>query len=185
MPTDEIMLATLDDPADQRVPVTVEQQALYLRTLAATGSHQRAAETAHPGVKPASAAHYFTLLSRRDPDFARMRREALVQSQGELETVIYDHALNGWEEPVYQGGVQVGTVQKWDHKLMVTVARRNGRLIGDDSWEEKKTVTHEGGQTVEHKVSFRDLPKEERDRILADRRKAQGIIDATSTESKP
>jgi len=36
-----------------------------------------------------------------------------------LEDVLWDRALNGWDEPVFHGGEQVGTRKKHDHKLML------------------------------------------------------------------
>lgn len=181
---DDIALATLDSPSERRIAVTVEQRVLFLETLAKTGSLQAAAEAAHPGVKPESASKFFRRLTQRDASFAEDVRKAVMRSQAVLETVIYDHAINGWDEPVFYEGEEVGTVRKYDHNLMVKVAKRNGRLLGDDSWEEKKVVEHQGQQTVNHTVSFRDLPKEQRDEILRRRQEAKRIIEAQATERK-
>lgn len=192
MPSDpDLVLATIPDQAKARAPVTAEQRAVYLEVLAKTGSQVQAATAAHPAVSPESATHYFRALARRDTAFAEAVRQALVRVQAALETMIVDHAVNGWEEPVvFMGKVIEGQkVRKFDHKLSLAVAKRNARLLGDDSWEDKKTVTHEGQAEVKHTINFRDLPAEERARILADARAvrhlASSTIDTTATEKKP
>jgi hypothetical protein len=179
---DELALATLEEgrPAE----VSGDQLTLFLKTLAMTGSTRKAAETARPDLSAKKAMTYFRNLELRDGDFAELKRKALVASQARLEEVLYDHAVNGVEEPVFFNGEVVGTITKFDHKLAVTLAKRNARILGDDSWEEKKTVVHEGEQKVVHQISLRDLPPEERRRVLAERQKIKDTIEAQATERK-
>lgn len=185
--SDDLALGTIDDPSENRSPVTIEQRVLFCEALARSGSFQKAAEVAHPGVKPESAARYFRSLVKKDADFAQEVRKALVRCQSVIETVIFDHAINGVEEDVYHNGLVVGTKVNYDHRLLLAVAKRNARLLGDDSWEEKKVVEHQGGQTVNHKVDVKNLSREDRDRLREARRLAQekGVIDAKATEIKP
>lgn len=172
--TPDRALATLGGSA--RAPLSPQAKRLYLETLASSGSLTKAAEVARPGVKKEAALRYFEELARGDQEFAQARRDALVAVQGALESMLTDHAVNGWEEPVFgktkDGTTDViGHVTKFDHKLSLTVVRRNARILGDDSWEDKKVVEHTGGQTVEHQISMRDLPQDIRSQLLAARKK--------------
>ena len=164
-----------------RSPVSPAQRQLYLETLAETGSHLTAARAAHPVVEPQTASSYFTGLAKRDPDFAMAVRKALLASTSKAEALLYDHGTNGWDEPVFQGGTQVGTIKKFDHKLTMAIVRRGARLLGDDSWEDKKVVEHTGGQTVNHQISMRDLSPEMRKEVMAARQRllAAGVNDET------
>ena len=186
-PDDDVALATLDTtPRDTGMfSVSDEQKQLYLKTLAETGSKTKAATTARPDVEAKVACGYFYKLSKRDPSFAAAERQVFVSLQSQMEAVAYDHAINGTEKPIYQQGEFVGTVIEHDHQLLWKLMQRNARILGDNSYEEKKTVEHTGGQTVEHTVNFRDLPPEEQRRILAIRksiRESAEVVDTTATE---
>lgn len=179
-------------PADGRVKVSPAQRQLYLDELEKTGSHLQAARLARPGVDVRSAGLYFDGLARRDPEFAAAKRAALLSSTSRAEALLYDHGTNGWEEPVvFEGKIAVDqngnpvTIRKYDHKLTEKIVRRNARLLGDDSWEDKKVVEHTGGQTVKHEVSMRDLPPEIRAEVLETRRRLrEKVVDVNATEIK-
>jgi hypothetical protein len=186
---DETALATLDtSPRDNGMfSVSDEQKHLYLKVLAETGSKTKAAVAARPDVEAKIACGYFYKLTKKDPTFAAAERAIFVSLQAQLEVVAYDHAINGTEKPIYQGGEFVGTVVEHDHGLLQFLIKRNARILGDNSYEDKKTVEHTGTQTVEHTVNFRDLPREEQRRILAERqriREAAGVIDTNAIERR-
>jgi hypothetical protein len=54
----------------------------------------------------------------RFPDFKRQWDEAEAFALDTLYTTGLQHATFGTEKPVYHGGVQVGTITEYDHKLL-------------------------------------------------------------------
>lgn len=176
-------------PGDSKLPVSLEAKQLYLRELARTASTSMAAKAAFPQMKLASAMAYARKLKKQDPEFAEAFRLALVEAQGTAEAVAYDHAINGTDKPVFYEGDQVDTIKEYDHKLLLTVIRRNARLLGDPSWEEPKAGAVVDNSTtnvqINNKVSFRKLPKAERDAIIAHRKQLveKGVIDVTEKKT--
>lgn len=56
-------------------------------------------------------------LKVRDGAFAEAWADAEESVTDQLEQALLDRAINGWEEPVYQGGMMVGTKLKFDNVL--------------------------------------------------------------------
>lgn len=59
-----------------------------------------------------------------DPAFLLAYREAEIASKAVVEMEIRRRAVVGWNEPVYQGGVKVGTVRKFSDLLLIFLAKR-------------------------------------------------------------
>jgi hypothetical protein len=97
---------------------------VFLKALAgsAAGSVSSAAEVA--GVSPHTARHW----AKQDESFARLFEEA--RAQGEkvrldiLEREIDRRAVEGVEEPVYQGGALVGKIRRYSDNLLMFRTKR-------------------------------------------------------------
>ena len=83
------------------------KQRAFLRGLSETGTVAGAARAA--GVSDTAAYN----LRACNADFATAWDRALRVSAPALEQVAYERAVEGWEEPVFSGGKQVGT--RWRH----------------------------------------------------------------------
>ena len=55
---------------------------------------------------------------KEDPEFAEAWAEAVDYVGDVLEQTAFQRAVQGWEEPVYQGGNLVGTIRKYSDKLL-------------------------------------------------------------------
>ena len=98
------------DAANQRKRrdgLTALKQRAFLRGLTETGTLEGACRLADVS----NSAVY--KLRKRDADFAAAWDRALRVSAPALEQVAYERAVEGWEEPVFAGGKQVGT--RWRH----------------------------------------------------------------------
>ena len=60
----------------------------------------------------------------REPEFRAAVDAARLTGAERLEDVAIDRALDGWDEPVYQGGILVGHVRKHDNTLLVKMLGR-------------------------------------------------------------
>lgn len=109
----------------------------YLAVLEETGSFQAAADAVGINAKTAYNAR------RADEAFAELCEEALERYRGAIRAEIYRRGVEGWEEPVYQGGVQVGTVRKYSDRMLELEAKRV-----DPSYRDKVGVEHSGGVAV-------------------------------------
>jgi hypothetical protein len=59
----------------------------------------------------------------RDPEFAREWDEALSKAWDRLEGECYKRATDGWEEPVFYQGEQVGTVKRFSDTMAALLLR--------------------------------------------------------------
>ena len=62
---------------------------------------------------------------RQFPEFADKMAVAREEVNDQIEKEIYRRAVEGWDEPVYQGGAQVGTIHKYDSTLLIFMAKAN------------------------------------------------------------
>ena len=63
--------------------------------------------------------------AREFPEFADKMAVAREEVNDQIEKEIYRRAVDGWDEPVYQGGAQVGTIHKYDSTLLIFMAKAN------------------------------------------------------------
>lgn len=89
----------------------------FLAVLAETGNVTRSAEAAKVQRKSAYRAR------DRDPDFAARWNDALDQAGDRLEGEALRRAVEGWDEPVFQRGEQVGVIRRYSDKLLIELLR--------------------------------------------------------------
>jgi hypothetical protein len=94
----------------------------FLQALAKTGSVGRAARSLN--MDPSVAYRR----ARDEEEFAKRMEEAKAQGKevhlGRLEDEIDRRGVDGWEEPVYQGGQKVGTVRRFSDNLLMFRTKR-------------------------------------------------------------
>ncbi len=93
--------------------------AMMLNQFAATGTYFRAALRAH--VTPSVVAHYRGMWDGLEELFI----EAEHIYRARLQDTIHDRAVNGWEEPVYYRGEQVGSVRRYSDRLLELQVKRH------------------------------------------------------------
>jgi hypothetical protein len=102
-------------------PITVQQVEAYLGFLAETGTIKHAANLSGLG--------YNTVLRLRkvDDDFKAMHEEALEDYRDTLVRECHRRAVEGWEEPVFSQrmGTEIGTVRKYDSRLLELMLKRH------------------------------------------------------------
>lgn len=82
-----------------------------------------------------------------DPDFAAQLEQAKVQVVETYEQEIHRRGVEGWDEPVYQGGKLVGVVRKYSDVLLIF---RTKALAPDryrDRFHVSADVTHHDGDS--------------------------------------
>ena len=98
-------------------------------------------------------------LRRTDPDFARAWDDAYDQGTDLWEAELQRRAIDGWDEPVFQGGRQVGAIRKYDVAALIfglkarrpEVYRDNARveLTGHGGGPLEVTVEHDYGRLLD------------------------------------
>ncbi len=63
--------------------------------------------------------------ARDNPEFRERYIAAREEVNDKIEKEIYRRAVLGWDEPVYQGGKQVGAIHKYDSTLLIFLAKAN------------------------------------------------------------
>lgn len=84
-----------------------------------TGALQLSSREA--GVSPSTVRSHLTT----DPVFKAAYDEAMNDFKEHVETEIYRRAISGWDEEVYQQGEYVGTIRKFDSRLLELLAKRH------------------------------------------------------------
>jgi len=97
----------------------------YLAVLAKTGSPGKAAELAH--IDSSLARHF----KRECPEFAELFRKAKLEFADSLRAEAYARAVEGWLEPVFQQGREVGQVRRKSEQIMLAMLRANCREYRD------------------------------------------------------
>ncbi|MES2753874.1 MAG: hypothetical protein V4659_04340, partial [Pseudomonadota bacterium] len=69
-----------------------------------------------------------------DADFALAWDRALATAQPLLEQVVWERAVEGWDEPFFAGGKQVGTRRKFSESLLrqLVLKRDKAVTLADD-----------------------------------------------------
>lgn len=75
-----------------------------------------------------------------DPAFAAAFEEARRTFVERAEAEVYRRGMEGWEEPVYQGGEQVGTVRKYSDVLLLANLNANA----PEKWRRTSRVEQTG-----------------------------------------
>lgn len=132
-----------------RIFTTIMRSA-YLKVLSQTGNRQLACEACN--IKP----RFIKDLEARDEDFAAEVAEAKEQAKERLEGEAYRRAVIGVEEPVFQGGIRVGTVRKYSDGLLGKLLEAN-----DPRFSSRVRMTGEKGGPIEVKHDLANLSDEE------------------------
>jgi hypothetical protein len=151
-------------------PVTDEQRAIFLDTLAATGSVSAASRAARPWRKYADGNVFYSI-RKRDPDFEAQWTAALDQFKDSILAEAYKRGVEGETRSVWQGGRQVlnrdgtpATIRIVSDKILerLLIGRR---FFGDDFVEKRSqdiNVTHDAGHLLISEADALLLNKEER-----------------------
>lgn len=105
--------------ANLPIKFTADARARFLDVYRVTGQLQRSAQAA--GVAPSTVRQH----KKDDPEFLAALEEAYEDFRESLENEAMRRALMGWEEPVYQKGEQVGTIRKYDTRLLELMLKRH------------------------------------------------------------
>lgn len=100
------------DPAKIRV-----WQAAFITALGTNGNVTDSARAA--GV---DRPHAYAVRDK-DPVFAAQWKDALYRASDVLEAEARRRAVEGFEEPVYQGGVRVGAIRRYSDNLLITLLK--------------------------------------------------------------
>lgn len=92
-------------------PVTVEEKERFLAALVLTPNVAHAAQAA------GFARQTAYKIRKHDPDFAAEWDNVYETHLDAYEDEVRRRAFEGWDEPVYQGGEEVGVVRRWSDKL--------------------------------------------------------------------
>jgi hypothetical protein len=112
------------------MPVDETRWRIFIETVRKTGSLRKGATAASPhqvSGERHGCVSSFVNLAKRDPQKAQELEAAISEALGNLEATIYDHAVNGTERPIFQGGVQVGKEIQFDHRTALEILRRHDR----------------------------------------------------------
>lgn len=91
----------------------------FLSLYRLCGQLQRAAlET---GVAPSTVRGHL----KSDPEFKDAYQEAYRDFQEQIEREVLRRGIMGWEEPVYQQGLLVGTIRKFDPRMLELAVKRH------------------------------------------------------------
>jgi len=108
----------------------------------------------------------------KDKNFAEAFAEAKEMAADILETTMYRLSVEGYDEPVYQGGIQVGFVTKYMPNLMMFLAKS----LRPEKFREQQKIEHtgpDGGPIQIEAVRERFLG---RLAVLADSQGSDGVL---------
>ena len=106
-----------------------DRRLAFLRALSLTGQLNKSATAV--GVSPSTVRK----LQKADPDFADAYQEALDEYREWVEREVVRRAVEGWDEPVFQKGEQVGEVRKHSDALLMMLMKKL-----DPAYKEKHQV---------------------------------------------
>lgn len=165
--------------------MTPQRRATFLQVLAETGIVIAAAQAAGPHQATCSTVTWRDLRAK-DPEFAREWDEALEKAAAKVEAEARRRAIEGYSEPVYQKGEEVGKIVRYSDRLLELLLK--AKCIG---YADKTTLNVQGGIVHAHGTlaevmsSLRGLAPESRDdlrRILE--REAEGASQESPTTDK-
>ena len=94
-------------------PITVEEAKQYIELIAAGVNKTDA------GKMVGRTAPVLSAFCNRDAELKTALEQAWAQGAEYLIEEARRRGVDGWEEPVFQGGKQVGTVRKYDSNLLM------------------------------------------------------------------
>lgn len=118
------------------VSLTDERKLEYLAALEVLGEHQAAADVV--GINARTARTHRT----EDPEFAADCEVAVERFRNGLTAEARRRAVEGWDEPVYQGGAKVGVKRMYSDRLLEQMLKAKVPEFRD-----KLGVEHSGGMS--------------------------------------
>ncbi len=138
------------------VRFTAERRATFFETLTLCGLVQRASDMC--GVN----RQWLYELRKNDDEFAADWTDALEQYGDTIDEEIHRRAVEGWEEPVYQGGDLVGVIRKYDSALLMAKARAvRPKLYRQNVKVEADVALHTGVLVVPSVATAADWGKDD------------------------
>jgi hypothetical protein len=151
---------------------------VFLESLARTGVITKSCHQA--GVNPTTVLR----LRRSNPKFERACIEAERRFTDRAERELFRRAIDGVEEPIYQGGKLVGTKLVYSDSLLLAVVKARK----PDLYRERSTVEHAlAGPVVDARRQRAILADPEAARLACelDARLAQRALPAPADEKPP
>lgn len=99
-------------PTNRTDHARVRARKAFLKRLAETCNVSEASRAA--GIARSTAHDW----KAADADFSKQWDEAIEVARDELEAEARRRAVDGWKEPVFQQGKKVGTIQRYDSRLL-------------------------------------------------------------------
>jgi hypothetical protein len=124
----------------------------FLGALEVSGNISAAARRA--GVGRATAYRH----RQAEPEFRSGWDEALEVATDALEDEARRRAVEGWEEPVFQGGQEVGRIRKYDSTLLIFLLKAHRPEV----YRDNAAVQHSGDLTIRVEYSDEVLAAEAR-----------------------
>lgn len=118
---------------------TPEKRTAFLGALANTGNVTRAAQAA--GMERT----YMYVLRREDPEFAKDWDDAIPIGAAALEDEAVRRASEGWDEPVFYQGTQIGLVRKFSDTLLIFLLKARDPKFRDRNQVE---LTGKNGESL-------------------------------------
>jgi hypothetical protein len=117
---------TLASPESQHMPadqpfahIRHVKKRGFLAAFSQCGNVTRAAEAA------GCDRHSHALWLKKDPDYAEAFQEAKAMASDRIEQEIYRRGVEGWDEPVWYEGRQVGMIRRYSDTLLIFLAKGN------------------------------------------------------------
>ncbi len=143
--------------------ITRSRKVTFLEVYSRSGNKREAAKQAGVSLRQ----HYNWL--DRDPEYAEALQIAKEEATEVLEREAFRRGVEGWEEPVFYRGEQVGKITKYSDQLLVVL------LKGNKPEKYKDRVEHTGESKSYMNIDLKNLSEEELNLL-------EGIIDKTSAE---
>jgi hypothetical protein len=142
---------------------TAKKRRRCIKTLAKTGCTSDAARVA--GVSRKTINDW----RAKDPDFDRLCRVAISKAAGHIETLAWERAVTGIEEPIVHYGKQVGTrIKRSDSIFRMLLIASNREKYGRMGVVDRKAAEREMRARIEAEIRAEEVPIEQvRERILA------------------
>lgn len=113
---------------------TAHARAKFLTLLRDTGNVTHSARQV--GVTRMTAYHH----RDRDAEFAQLWDDALHEAVDGLEHEAHRRAVQGVEEPVFQGGRQVGTIRRYSDTLLLSLLKAHA----PEKYRDRQSIEHAG-----------------------------------------
>lgn len=141
------------EPGNSRLVRVLTPKVLgaFLSLLSLTGSPKTAA------LRLGLNRKNLYLRREQDPEFKERWDQAIKDSQDALEDEAYRRAVIGITEPVFQGGVLVGHVQKYSDGLLTFLLKAHNPA----KFSEKLQVSGPNGGPIQHQMDLSKLNESE------------------------